>query len=278
MKLPSLPKFTPVQRAFATAFGAALLIGGVVYSIRRLGISWSDINAVPLLINLLLVQPAIVALAAITLRLSGLAVGSDIRLGPAARAVGYATFAEILPLPGGALVRGAALMRAGANLGGAASIVTVTAFLSLALIVFVASAALWLLGTPQALPVMLAGLAGSLLFAWRIHRRAGMRLTAGIIAIRAATITAGALSVFLALGALGAPASFAEALTISVSGTLGSVVTIVPAGLGIGEGIAAALATMTTIAPAAAFLALALHRTLALVASLVPALWPAARG
>jgi hypothetical protein len=274
VKSLALPKLTPAQKAVASALGAALLIGGVVYSVRRLGIGWRDVNALPLLINLLLVQPAIVALAAITLRLSGRAVGADIRLAPATRAVGYATFAEILPLPGGALIRGAALMRAGADLGGAASIVTATALLSLALIVFIASAALWLLGSPHVVPVLLAGLAGTLLFAWRILRRAGLPLTLGITAIRLATISAGAVSVLLALGALSAPASLGEALVISVSGTLGSVVTIVPAGLGISESIAAALASMTSIAPAAAFLALALHRTLALVASLAAAFWP----
>ena len=277
MTLPSLPKLTPAQRTAATILGAVILIGGVAYSVSRLNIGWADIETTPLLINLLFVQPAIVALAAITLRLSGLAVGSDIGLMPAARAVGYATFAEILPLPGGALVRGAALMRAGADLGRAARIVTVTALLSLALIVLVAASALYLLGTPQALPLIVAGLIGTLVFAWRIHRTAGLPLTAAIIAIRLGTVAASGVSVYLALRTLSEPGTLIEALIVSVSGTLGSVVTIVPAGLGIGEGIAAALATLTGIAPAAAFLALALHRTLALLASLVAALWPGPR-
>lgn len=277
MTLPSLPKLTPAQRNLAAVLGAALLIAGAVYSVRRLDIAWSDIDAAPLLVNLCLVQPAIVALAAITLRLSGLAVGADIALMPAARAVGYATFAEILPLPGGALVRGAALVRAGAAMRRAAGIVTVTALLSLALIVLVAALALVVLGTPEAWPLVIAGFAGTAVLAWRIHRSAGLALTAGIVAVRLATLAAGGISVFLALGALGAPAPLPDAFVVSVSGTLGSVVTVVPAGLGIGEGIAAALATLTSIAPAAAFLALALHRTLALLASLVAALWPGQR-
>ena len=277
MKLTFPPKLSQAQRAIAASIGAAILIAGAVYSVRRLAVGWSDINTAPLLINLFFVQPAILALAAITLRLSGLAVGADIGLMAAARAVGYATFAEILPLPGGALVRGAALMRAGADLGHAARIVTVTAFLSLALIILVASTALFLLGTAEALPLILAGLAATFFFAWRINRRAGLGLTIAVVAIRLGTVAASGLSVFLALRTIAEPGTLIEALIVSVSGTLGSVVTIVPAGLGIGEGIAAALATLTGIAPAAAFLALALHRTLALLASLVAALWPGPR-
>lgn len=273
----TIPKLTPVQRAVASLIGATLLTVGVIYSVRRLGIGWGDVSPLPLLINLCLIQPAILALAAITLRLSGRAVGTQIGFAPATRAVGYANFAEILPLPGGALIRGAALVRAGANLGQAASIVTLTAFLSLALIVLIASFALFLLGISEALAVMVAALAGSFVFAWRILRRAGLALTAGIVAIRFGTIAASAISVFLTLASIAAPASLTESLIISVSGTLGSVVTIVPAGLGISESIAAALATMTSIAPAAAFLALALHRTLALVASLGAAFWPGPR-
>lgn len=274
MRPLAMPKLTRGQRAFATLFGAALLIGGVAYSISQLGIGWDDLRPGPLLVNLLLIQPAIVAFAAVTLRLSGKAIGSDIALVPATRTVGYATFAEILPLPGGAMVRGAALMRAGADLSGAASIVTVTAFLSLSLIVTVAAGALAIGGLDAAIPVVLAGLAGVAFFAWRIFRRAGAGLTAAITAIRLSTIAASGLSVHLALQAIDAPSPLLEALIVSVSGTLGSVVTIVPAGLGIGEAIAAGLATMTSIEPAAAFLALALHRSLALVASLAAALLP----
>lgn len=277
MTPPSLPKLGPTQRALASTLGAAILIAGAAYSISRLDIRWSDIATTPLLMNLFFVQPAIVALAAITLRLSGLAVGAQIALMPAARAVGYATFAEILPLPGGALVRGAALVRAGADIGRAARIVTVTAFLSLALIVAVAASALTFLGTPEALPLAVAGLIATVFFGWRIHRSAGLWLTAAIVAIRLGTVAASGVSVYLALRTLSEAGTLTEALIVSVSGTLGSVVTIVPAGLGIGEGIAAALATLTGIAPAAAFLALALHRTLALLASLVAALWPGPR-
>ncbi|NND20305.1 MAG: hypothetical protein HKN98_17180 [Silicimonas sp.] len=272
-----LPKMTRRQRAIAALLGGLILVGGVVYSIDRLGISLDDVRLAPLLINLVLIQPAILALAVVTLRLSGRAVGSAPTFPAATRAVGYANFAEILPLPGGALVRGAALIQAGANLGGAASIVTTTAFLSLSLIVAIAAAALMLTGTPEALPVMLVALVGLIALSWRISRRAGAALTLAIVAIRLLTVTASAISVWLALRAIGAPAPVSEALIISVSGTLGSVVTIVPAGLGISESIAAGLATMTGIAPPAAFLALALHRTLALVASLGAAFWPKGR-
>jgi hypothetical protein len=271
------PTLSPALKLPATILGVALLIGGTFWSLARLDIGWSEVRLLPLVANLVLAQSALLAIAAITLRLSAKAVGTEIGFREALRFVAFATFAEILPLPGGALVRGAALMRSGASLGGATSIVTLTAILSLALLVAMSAAALIGLGTPEALPVLGLALVGLLASFAVIARRAGFALSLAILAIRLFTAAAGAVSIYLALVTLAQPAGILEAALLTVSATLGSAVMVIPAGIGISEGIAAGLATLTNVAPEAAFLAVAIHRALGLLASLMVVLWPTPR-
>lgn len=274
----TLPKLPPALRLPATLIGAALLVGGCYWAVSRLDLDPGDLRLGPLLMNLIVVQTIILAIAATTLRISARVIGRALTFRTALNTVAYANFAEILPLPGGALVRGAALMQSGASLGHATSIVTLTAILTLALLISLSSAALILLGTPEAwvtLAVALAALIGTLAMIWR---RAGARLALAVLGIRLVTAAAGATSIYLALSALSEPGNWIEAALLTVAASLGSAVAVIPAGLGISESIAAGLAALTSVPPAAAFLAVALHRALGLLASLgiiaVSRLWP----
>jgi hypothetical protein len=198
----SLPKLPPKLRLPATVLGLAIIVAGSIWSISGLGITWSDMRPGPLLLNLLVVQPLILAIASVTLSLSARAIGSTVGFRGGLTTVAYATLAEVLPLPGGALVRGAALMKSGATLRDATSIVTVTAVMSLALLVSLSAAALAMLGTTQAWIVVAPSLAALVISLEFVRRRAGLRLTLAMLAIRIVTAVAGAGSVYLALAAL----------------------------------------------------------------------------
>ena len=265
----AIPKLSPRLRFSATLLGATMLAGGALWSLARLDLGIGQINPKPLFINLLLVQPILLAIAAITLRLSALAVGTTFAFGDALKYVSYATLAEILPLPGGALVRGAAIVKSGASLAAATSIVTVTAILSLGLLIALSASSLIALGTPEAWPILTLALIALLVTFGMIARRAGIVLALAILGIRMATTAAGVVAIFLSLASIGQPSGVLEAALLTVSATLGSAVAIVPAGLGISEGIAAGLASLTSVPPAAAFLAVAIHRALGLLVSWV---------
>ena len=264
--MPEMPR--PLRR-LATMLGGLLLIGGVVWSMARLDLSLNELQLAPLVINLLLVQPTILAIASLTLGISARVIGSRIGFGDGLTAVSYASFAEILPIPGGALVRGAALMRAGANLRGATYVITLTAILTLTLLGALSSGALMLMGTSQAWPVLIAMIVVTLVILYSIATRVSLGITASVLGVRLVTAAVGATSIYFCLAAISEQSGVLEAALLTISGSLGTAVSIVPAGIGISEAIAAGLATLTDIRPEAAFLAVALHRVLGLAVSLV---------
>ena len=83
MKSLVLPKLTPAQKAVATALGAALLIGGVIYSVRRLGIAESTAAA---LASMTTIAPAAAFLALALHRTLALVASLAAALWPGPRA------------------------------------------------------------------------------------------------------------------------------------------------------------------------------------------------
>jgi len=254
------------QKALMRALGILVLVGGVTWSVNSLDLKPEALTLRPFLLNLLIAAPLNLLVAAYTLQLSAQVLDRDLPNRGAVGAVARANVAELLPLPGGALVRGAALMSVGAGLAESARIVTITAILTLCMTVAFSAMALVMLGRPLGWIVVGAGLIGAVGVLTVIGRQAGVVLTAKLFAIRLVTIAVGLTTLFLSFQALGAQISLTEVALFVVSTTLGSSVSIVPAGLGVNEAIAAGLAAMVTAPPAAAFLAVALNRAIGLLA------------
>ncbi|MEL6167667.1 MAG: hypothetical protein AAFR35_03190 [Pseudomonadota bacterium] len=246
--------------------GFLLLLGGTVWSVRLLDLDFWSLRPVPLVINLLVFAPLVLMVAAVTLRQTAAALGRQIPLRRAVAIVAHANVAELLPIPGGALVRGAALVQAGATMGDATRMVVITAVLTLSLSVACSALAFVWLGQPIGWLLVAGGGASAAVSAVLIWRKAGLWLTTGIVAIRFVTIGLSTVAVWLSFSALAHPASLVEAALLVVSATLGTAVSIVPAGLGINEAIAAGLARLVAIDAAAAFLAVALNRVVGLAA------------
>jgi uncharacterized membrane protein YbhN (UPF0104 family) len=85
-----------------------------------------------------------------------------------------------------------------------------------------------------------------------------------ILVTKVALVLLDALRIYLCLWALGTAGAFAQASALAISGVLGSAVSIVPAGLGVREGVAAAMAPIVGLAASSAFLAASLNRLLGL--------------
>jgi len=75
----------------------------------------------------------------------------------------------------------------------------------------------------------------------------------------------GALKLWWCLLALGVSAEFGQAAVLVISGIIGSAMSIMPAGLGIREGVSAGLATIVGLSAASGFLAAAVNRILSLL-------------
>ena len=250
-----------------TLGAAAVFIIGLGMSARYLDLNWSQVSIAPILLILLCLGPLGLVLAAISLQLSARAVGRRIGFRDALAASAIGRISEILPVPGGAMVRGAALVRSGAGLGESTWIVTLTAFLTLSMATALGSVPFMATGSPVGYIVLIAGGGGTLVSILWIVRRAGAAVAAAMVVLRLGNLVLGVARVSAAFAAIGLALGPVDAALFVICATLGTSVAIVPAGLGVAEVIAAALALLVQVPPAGAFLAVALNRVVGLVMS-----------
>lgn len=257
----------------------AIFIGGAALSIDRLSLRPSDLVATPLLLLALGVVPLAIAYSSVNMMLMGKAVGAPIGFVEGLRVSVFAQVAELLPIPGGAIVRTAALMNRGA--GTLRSTGVVLAFALLWVSVAAVGGGMALLGTGFAGQALLvSGVAGAVAICWWLTARFGWRIALPALILRVLGIALVSVRTVLAFAAIGLALSWSDSLAFAFGIILGSAASIVPAGLGIGEGISALLAVPLAVAPEAAFLAVGLARLVgfagnmlgvALFAWLVPA-------
>ncbi len=255
------------RRAIRTSFevlGLAVLAFGAAWAVSSLDLTWSDISPLHLVLNLLVLTPALLGFAAVSLKITSGAIGRDVPNVLALQVVAAANVAELLPLPGGALVRGAALVKVGAGVGEAARVVLLTALLMLGLTLALSGMALGALSDAIWYWIAAAALAAVLVVLVLLTRHAALRYLVAMVVIRLVTLAVTVLRLVVASATLGSDFGWIEATLYSAAPTVGAAVGIVPAGLGLNEAIAAGLATLITASPATAFLAVALNRALGL--------------
>ena len=252
------------QRAllFVAAIGFAF---GIVLSIRARPELISDLDYRPLIILALMAVPATVLLHAEEFRLSARLVGQDLSRVAAAEVTIVASVANMLPIPGGTMVRIAALKSGGARLRDGATATFLVSFLWVG-IAFLYSGA-WLV-SPLVSSARFLGI-GFILFGAGILAVAvflGVRMfrqrrtLAQLALVKLGLVLVDAARIYLSFRVLGAEGSFAQASVITVSSVVGASVSIVPAGLGIREGTAALLAPLIALPAAAGYLATSLNR------------------
>jgi hypothetical protein len=243
---------------------AALLLfcGGIAWSVSQLAIDWSDLRWLDLALAFALLTPAL-WLNALELQLCARATSNSLTLSQALAYSCSATLANLLPLPGGALVRGAALMKAGASLRDTGGIVFAAALLWLALAA--AISALAISRSPAGIALAAAGLIGAAATLIWVWRRSGAGIACGFLAVRLMLLGLMIGRLSYCFGAIGAEVSLGDAAAYTVASVLGSAAGIVPAGLGVAEAIGAMLATLASASPAEAFLSLGLNRVIGLI-------------
>ena len=167
-------------------------------------------------------------------------------------------------LPGGAIVRSAALVKSGVKTKKSVGLVVATAILWISMASLGAGAVLLPQATPIAYVLLLAGFIGFLPVVFWIYSLSTIGVTAVIIIQRLAGILMMALRLFLAFAILKMTVDFPTALFFTFANIAGTATSLAPAGLGVGELFAAGMAGLVQMAPATAFLAIALNRILGL--------------
>lgn len=266
--LLTLTRRPPVRNTLAL-FGVLVVVAGAIWSVTNLDFKWSDLSVAMLAVNALILTPISSLIASLSFQITAKACGKIVSTRSGLIIVSSANVAELLPLPGGAFVRGAALVQVGAGVKDATRLVLLTAILTMGLVVSVSAAALSLLTGLGWLWLFAATTAGTLGVIFVLLRRVRASIVAAMVAVRLTELLVTSARLIVAFATFNASIGWIEAALYAVAPTLGAAAGIVPAGLGVNEAIAAGLATLIASSSALAFLSVALNRTLSLVGGAV---------
>jgi hypothetical protein len=253
------------------AVATIAVIVGCALSLDALDLRWSDVRLAPLLTMALLIIPASIAYSALNMMLMGRAanVPVDFRLG--VKVSVFAQIADLLPIPGGAIVRTAALIRAGGSTGRSAELVVAFSLLWIACAAAAAGLALAEHGLPAHALAATAAMSALAICGW-LAARYGATIAATAAALRLLGVALVATRLMLAFAVIGTALPWLDSATFAFATILGSAASLIPAGLGVGEALSALAAGPAGIAPAAAFLAAALSRLLGFAVNITLAL------
>ncbi len=242
------------------------LLVGIYLSISAQPAMFQNVSTGPLLLLAAVAVPLTILLNSIEFILSAKLLGRHVGLKSAAETVIIGGVANMLPLPGGVIVRVAALKAEGANAAQGGSILLFVALIWA--VVSFAYAGSWLLALEAVwlgalfLMIGIAGMAFCFVLSARFldDRIATIQM----FLCKIAMVLVDAIRLFLCFLAIGVMTSFGQASVLTVAGFLGSSISIVPAGLGVREGFAALLGPIAGISAGAAFLATAMNRIVGL--------------
>ena len=248
-------------RVVRIAWGAAIIIffGGVAISVAARPELILSFQLESLLVVGLLFSPAMTLINMIitkeTAALAGVAMSNTASL----RLAVMSAAANHLPVPGGPLLRTAAIHAGGAGLkdAGLSNIVSGIAWMS-ATFIFVSVCAVFLDATLALALGMLGAILGAAMLgvARSLPFRRAVLVRLCLISSISAAVYAGAI--YTALNAFGGNLSFPVAAVIAAAGVIGAASSIAPSGLGVREAAAAGLATLIGVDAAAAFTATAI--------------------
>lgn len=206
--------------------------------------------ALPILI--LVTTPLTVLANSAEFRIMGLINGHRIAWMPAARLTVIAGAANLLPLPGGIVIRTQALRSRGSSYKHAlaANAAAGIAWIGMAC---VAISVLFLSGSRTRLVAIALAVAGILSIAGvaRIMRRVvsgdSNRLLAQLVVVEAATVLVSGARIFFAFRLIGLSASAAQSVALTASQIIAAAVGIFPAGLGLREVLAGGIGSAVNL-------------------------------
>ena len=236
---------------------------GLGVSIAALEVTLSDLRMEFLLLLVFVLGPVSLIYGAVNMQLTGRAGQVRIPFASSFRISTISQVAEILPIPGGAIVRGAALVQNGSSKGRAAKVVLIVSVMWISLAAAGAGISLWHHGI-TAWMLAMAGLCGTAFTFVSIARMAGLKVALWSVLWRIMGLGLAACRIFAAVAAIGQTIPARDSLVFAFASITGSASSIAPGGLGISESLAALLATATSVSPAAAFVAVALNRVVGL--------------
>lgn len=257
---------SPRTKKVALVAAIAIFVGGAGLALRSLDLSLSALRITPLILAAGIGVPLTAVINGLEYVASGRIVGRRIRSVEALRISVLSTAANLLPIPGAALVRIQSLRQTGTPYRRATSSTLVVGFGWIGVSALLAGS--WLMFTAGrgwawifiAVGVVAMGFAYVALAASGPPRRDRARLAALVLGVECLSVLTAAFRIYLVLLGLGTDANVSQGLVLAVAGSLSATAGIFPGGLGIRELLAGALSPIVSLEPAFGFLATALNR------------------
>ncbi|HEX7097888.1 MAG TPA: lysylphosphatidylglycerol synthase domain-containing protein [Acidimicrobiia bacterium] len=258
---------SPAHR-WVMAILSIAVVAVAVWSASRLEISPADFSWLPLIgaVVLSLLGPVITAAEyRAGLRL----IGRDTDTPTAIQVSVFGTLANVLPIPGGFLVKLKAMTEQGARARTAAAAQLLVGIVWLAMSGVLVAIALprWRLAV-VAVTAALFVASGAMAYRNRYSRRA----LAAVVGIEVIFLASAAARFYLVLSGLGIAVSGKAALALAASGPLAAATGIIPGSLGIYEAISAGLAALADLDPESGFLGALVQRVFTYL-TLLPFVW-----
>lgn len=242
---------------------------GIYLSLRAQPELFSNVVWWPIMLVAAVGVPVTVTLNAVEFRQSALLIGQRFSLWRSFEITIIGSVANMLPLPGGTMVRVAALKAGGSSLKQGTFVTLMVSGLWIG-VAFVYGG-LWLVPMEKAiaglggvfLAVGGAAIISCIVISGRHFQDVHHLRTLALIKIGQVLIDAS--RIWLCLTALGLSATFAQASVLTVSSVMGAAISIVPAGLGVREAVAALLGPIVLLSAAGAYLSASLNRIVGLM-------------
>ncbi|MGV3511749.1 MAG: hypothetical protein ACO1OX_07055 [Novosphingobium sp.] len=247
--------------------GSVLLIG-LLWAAQSLDLAERDLSTSAFAMLALVAVPAAVAHNAWSMVELGRAFAVNITVRTALRTAAWSQVVELLPVPGGAVVRTSLLVQNGVRLGRSAELVMLLALMwtSFGLL----GAGISLRGYSVAGEGLIAtGAAAIFLLTLAIWKRFNTRTATRALTLRLLGMGIVAFRMKYAFATIGIALPISSAFGFAAATIAGNSASIAPGGLGLSEGIAALLATQIEVSAAAAFLAVALSRLVGLALNIL---------
>ena len=252
---------TATQRVLAVVTVAVIVVAAVL-SFRSLP-DTDTLRWWPLVLVGLVGVPLTVALNGLEYVVAGRMVGVPVGGWAALRISVYGSAANLLPIPGAALVRIQALRREGTGTGRATVTLGAVGLAWLAVSFGLAGALLLPTKPGVGALFLVGGLAGLAVTAVLV--RSTNRDLAALVMVEIGFAISQAGRLYLCLLALDQDPSAAQAFALGISVAVGSAIGFLPGGLGIREAVAALLSPLVGLPASVGFLATVLDRVVGLV-------------
>lgn len=259
------------RRLFLLA-ATLLFVAGIVWSVSTLHLQLGALQPIPALLLLLVFGPISVAYGAVGLLLLGAIAGVRVRPGTALEVGAYAQLAEVLPIPGGAILRAGALMRAGAGVIDSSALVVASSVLWISMAAAATGLVIVEISHVTALLLFGCGLGVTVSVCCWFASKSNWSIVRLMLVHRCTGLAVNAARLKCAFAIVAVTLPLQKCLPFALATITGSATSIAPAGLGISETLGAVIAGSLSVAAPSAFLALALNRILALLGSAIIAI------